>query len=43
MYFEFDIHCDAHYNPAKSLIKIPLVCGEIKRQIALGGKLNQMT
>jgi len=38
----FDILCDVYYHLVKFEFKIPLMHGEIKRQIQLGGKLNQV-
>jgi len=38
----FDILCDVYYHFVKFEFKIPLMHGEIKRQIQLGGKLNQV-
>ena len=38
--FFFDILCDVYYHLVKFEFKIPLMHGEIKRQIQLGGRVN---
>jgi hypothetical protein len=41
IYINNNIDYDVHYHHAKSQIKIQLVYGETKKDIALWGKLNQ--